>query len=464
MLQVADIFPARTRDDYVTLLLAALRGVGHVTREASGGGWITLSGVAEKAYSIRLRINTAGDVGVATFDVSMDGGETWDGGQYPTTDPIAIGDSGVTVTFEDSMWTGPTGEVSFHLDDTYGFETTVPTFPVASWQSGSTPRTFVELDAEGLADVSATLAAIAAGGYVSTARGAWLTLLAREVYGLERKPAVQCQRQVELSDAAGQGPFSISPGDFTVASGELRFTNVDGGTLTLNGTLTLTVAAESPGSAYNLPGGSLVRFAVGALPGVTITDPGTITQQGVDLETDESLRGRCRRRWAELAVGGTEDAYRNWALAASDQVTRVGVLAGGAGTVTLTLAGPAGAVTQDVIDAVDAALASKVILGMMLGVQSAVANDIDIVGTVRVRAASQATATAAIDAALRDLEMNTPVGGERGFAFVSRERIIAAIAGAAGVLDLTLTTPAADVALAYNEVPAFTITLTMVAV
>lgn len=140
-------------------------------------------------------------------------------------------------------------------------------FPVTAWLAGDVGRTLVEVDAQALASLDTSVASVAAGGYLSTSKGAWLTLLAREFYGLERNPALFAEGPILLVDAGGTGPHNIAAGDFWVASSSgKRFVVTGGGTLPQNGVLVLQVRAETAG-AVNVGPGAINRILT-SLPGV----------------------------------------------------------------------------------------------------------------------------------------------------------------------------------------------------
>ena len=86
---------------------------------------------------------------------------------------------------------------------------------------------------------------------------------------------------------------------------------------------------------------------------------------------------------------------------------------------------------------------------------------VKVAGTVYVRSGLRTQAQAAAEAALAEYIAAVPIGGEKvgGAGVVSREVLAACIARGSptnrvdGVVDLSLTTPAADVALGATEVP-----------
>jgi hypothetical protein len=58
----------------------------------------------------------------------------------------------------------------------------------AAWQTGSVVYTLLRIEALSLSDKVKLVAAIARGVLLDLSSGAWLTLLARSHYGLDRYP------------------------------------------------------------------------------------------------------------------------------------------------------------------------------------------------------------------------------------------------------------------------------------
>ena len=202
------------------------------------------------------------------------------------------------------------------------------------------PLTLADVDAQELADLNSLVAAIALGGYATTqpgvtgASGAWLDLVAQNFYQLTRNAAVATLGTVTLTDTNNAGPFTIAAGQLWIGdtpslatSTPYRYSNVNGGTVPQGGTLTLTVAAESPGAVYNRPAGNLSTLLT-SLPGVTVTNPSNwISVQGADVESDLALATRCQGQWSALGKGATAATYDLWARTASAEVTRTKVQA-----------------------------------------------------------------------------------------------------------------------------------------
>lgn len=75
---------------------------------------ITLSGTPAAAYTMKIEVTTGGAIGTMVFRWSSDGGTTWTSGVNSAATPIALGSTGVSVTF-------PAG--TYATDNTYTFTT-----------------------------------------------------------------------------------------------------------------------------------------------------------------------------------------------------------------------------------------------------------------------------------------------------------------------------------------------------
>ena len=114
------------------------------------------------------------------------------------------------------------------------------------------------------------------------------------------------------------------------------------------------VEAEMEGIRYKVPAGQITR-SLTYLGNISITNNNDwITQEGSDMEDDESARTRTLRSWAELAQRATEDSFIN----AAESVP--GVLFAqadcshprGQGTVDVIVTGTAGEATEGLLEAV----------------------------------------------------------------------------------------------------------------
>jgi len=314
-------------------------------------------------------------------------------------------------------------------------------FPVTTWQSGGVARTIIELIAQGLADATALIANVAAGGFVGYAAGAWLTLLAKQLYDLDRKLAVVTQGTCVLTAAANSSGFTIAPGQIVAKSSSgLRFSNMNGGSLVAGGTLSLTFQGESAGSAYNVGVGA-ITVMVTPLPGVAINNPdngsGTwITSQGTDDENDASLQARCHARWPSLGSAPTQDVFNLWAVTADATVTRTKVLqdATTPGQVDLYLAGSSGGVSGGAVANVQAYVNPRLPVTNTCVASSATNELIDVVATLYVHAGFETSAQDAANSNLVAYMNGVDIDG-----VVYESDVIEALQSPQGVRNVTLT-------------------------
>ena len=322
-------------------------------------------------------------------------------------------------------------------------------FPITDWHPGGVGRTILEVDAAALEDLYALVPAIAAGGYLSTAQGLWLDLLAESAYDLRRHAATFARGRVILTAEPGYGPYTLEPGDLWVGTPDgLRYHNTTGGALPMGGTLEVEVQAESPGSRYNVPANAITVLHT-PLPGVSVTNPPDwLLEAARDEETDEELRRRARLRWASLGTGATRAAYEFWALNAHPAVTKVRVLDDhprGQGTVDVVIWGEGG-LGADVVSAVDAYIQERRPLTADVAVYSAIPRNVDVVATVYVRAGYLSQAQAAVAEELAALQRATPIGD-----ILYRSALIEALFVRPYAVNVVLAQPTGDVALGTVE-------------
>jgi len=328
-------------------------------------------------------------------------------------------------------------------------------FAATDWEPGSVQRTILEALAVGLADLEALRLEITKGGYLELATGDWLDLVAQNMYGITRNPATFARHTVRLTAQAGFGPYTIQPGQLwaSTASG-LRFNNTQGGTLAQGGTLDIEFVAESPGAAYNVAPGTITVLNT-PLPGVSIANL-SIVAAGVDRETDDDLRLRCRLRWASLGTGATADAYRFWAFSADPTITKVRVLdqnPRGQGTVDVIVWGEGG-LGAGAVAAANTYIQQRKPLTADVQVYAATPTNITVTATITLRAGFLAATQAEVTARLSDLQRSLPIGGT-----LYRSALIEALFGAY-VINVNLTAPSSDTTLTTAQVAVLSPNLT----
>jgi uncharacterized phage protein gp47/JayE len=340
-------------------------------------------------------------------------------------------------------------------------------FPVTSWQSGSVPRTLLEIDAQTNSAVRTNVSDIARGGFLDLATAGWLTLLAKSVFNEDRVEAVITRGDATLTCASNAGPYTIGLRSIWIStSGGLRFTNISAGTLSTGGTLSLSWEAEQAGATYNVAANTLTRM-VTPLAGVTVNNPSAswITQTGANEESDEDLRDRCRDKWAILGTGSSESAYEYWSRQADSEVRRVKVRAHDDegvdtdGHVTIVLAGESGTVSSGARDAVETYIEARREICAQLHYVAASVNTTTVTATMYVRAAYRAQAEADVETYLDALAAEIEIGGTQHVS-----AIVEALMTPAGMVNAVLSAPAADVDMDWDEVAAFTPDLTWVEV
>lgn len=458
------LLKAPTKEALRETLLKELQGIGFTRQSGFSPGAVTLTGQPNNAYQVRVEVLSSGNLGVATFRWSTDGGLTWSVAlTVPVSGTFAIPGTALVIAFTD----GPSGSgSSFLVGDVFAIDTRVPVLQATAWQTGSVPLSLVENDAAVLEDVYALARVLAAGGFLDTASGPWLELLAFNVYGLVKFPGVTTVGTVRLTDLANGGPFTVSDGQVTVqaASGQ-RFTNVGSFTLPQGGFVDVTFRAEQPGAAYNV-GNNTITSLVTALPGVLPSNPplpsGTwVTTQGADEESDELLRQRCRNRWPALGTGSPASAYDLWAKTADSSITRTRVRPSPTveGQVEVYLAGSAGPAGPGAVAAADAYIQPRVPLTVTSLVQAASGLTVPVTATLFVFSGFQTQALIDATAAVQAYFRSVDIGGT-----VYLTALIEALMAPAGVRNVTVAAPTGDVALTATQVAVPTLSISVVVV
>jgi uncharacterized phage protein gp47/JayE len=330
-------------------------------------------------------------------------------------------------------------------------------FPVTSWQVGGVARTLARLVAKGTVKVHEIVAAIARGGFNSYAPTDWLTLLSREVYENDRRPATFTQGQVQLGLSSPlAGPYTILAGQLWFVWGQRRYRNTSGGVLTWPDTLILPIKAESPGAAYNAPDNQLGLQT--PLAGMVVL-ASEVTVQGADAEKNDELRARNQGKWGTVGPAANDAGWEAYARAASPEVKRVRVLENTPtpGKVRIVVAGSAGALAGPTLDVVNAYLEEY--RPLCVGVEAINAGEqaMAVTATVRILLSHPNASVAlaqALDALLAYFAA-LPIG-----ATVRLGDLYQAIEGIPGVTSSLLSAPAGDVLVAATSVAAPAVSLT----
>ncbi len=225
-----------------------------------------------------------------------------------------------------------------------------------NWAEGGYTRTLVALFAQLYKTAGDVIRLIAASGFLDTADGDWLTLLAKSVFNVERIEATFAKAPLALTlTNGGGGLFTFEERDIVVAhsSSGKTYRNTTGGALSpgIGQTLTLDLEAEEAGTDSNAAIGS-ITILITTFLGVTCSN--VVALAGLDEESDPDLRQRCRDSLAILSLGGIKAAYAYFARSAvrpdgsAIGVTRVKVIPPpGDGTLDVYIATASGEVAMD---------------------------------------------------------------------------------------------------------------------
>lgn len=352
-------------------------------------------------------------------------------------------------------------------------------FPVASWSSVAVIRTLVVLFCRLLSPFTDAAALIASSGFLDHAIGAALTLLAKQVYNVDRRLATRATGEITLTNTAG--------GSYTFAAYQARFLSPTGKLYQNTAAFTLAplqvglvvpIEALEAGMGSTAIAGSIVRVEP-ALIGVQCTNAAALI--GSDEESDEALRARCRAKLGSLSANGPRSAYdfisQSYELNGGVVVTRSLTLADSPiGEVTHYIAGPTGSITApDVAKVQDAIARIAYPTTIDVTVLSAIPITLDITATLYVYTSENLTSAevqALALARLIDYVPTIPIGGHRAGTNGVRVSSLEGELKAAGTPETVrrgpihaaeVTTPSTDVAMSLAQVVVLgTVTLSVV--
>lgn len=230
--------------------------------------------------------------------------------------------------------------------------------PADQWRTGGVASSILTIVSQTYASFTTILSDAVASGFLGTASGDWLTLVAFYGYNVIRSPATFATGALTLTNSAG-GSFSFAAGEVTVqdATTKATYSNVDPftlgpGSLSSPTIATVTFQALTAGSASNANPGD-ISVLVTSMTGVAVTNPDSFV--GSDVQSDASLKAACQAKLGSLSLSGPSGAY-SYAVSVATNVTtglpvnvnRTNItLNTTTGTVDVTVASPSGAVTAN---------------------------------------------------------------------------------------------------------------------
>ena len=234
--------------------------------------------------------------------------------------------------------------------------------PFTNLNPSAAIRGLLEVIAKVLTDLYALVKTVMQQSFVQTATGTWLDLKVREM-GIVRRPAVKAKVNLTFkSNTPVAHNITIPVGTICKsqkdASGnDYRFITIAEAVLEEGQTSVQVFAeAEMPGKGWNVGQDTITRM-VTRITGINAVTNGAgyLIREGSDPESDEQLRERAIGKWETLGLGGTREAYRNWAMSVPG-VIAASVLDDfpfGPGTVGVVILGENGIPSAELINEVN---------------------------------------------------------------------------------------------------------------
>jgi phage-related baseplate assembly protein len=353
-------------------------------------------------------------------------------------------------------------------------------FTSTSFRIGSKFRFYLLAAAEVASRCSVQIALIAAQGFNSTAYGNALGKFSKSRFNNPPIKAIKTQGTVYLEDTGGTGPHTIAVGTRVFKydnDPSITYRNITGGVLAAGGTiaggtaLALTVEAETGGGAWNVDIDTISSMSP-VIAGVDVSNPGDvsgewITRPGADAEADTVLKTRNAAKWATLGGNAPRDAYKYWALNATENPNDTGDPVGitraevddqnpdGPGTLRVYIADDTGAASGAQITDVQEYIDARKTRTAVVTVLSANVLPITIIGTFRCSAGLGATLKTQIEQAITDYINALQIGGTDIGETLGRvvwSRMIEIAMAFDGVEHVAITTPSGDVSLQKYEI------------
>lgn len=222
--------------------------------------------------------------------------------------------------------------------------------PADKWRKGGVFSTILTVLAMTYAAFAGLVVAFVSAGFLNSAKGGWLDLLAFYVYNVLRIQGAAASGNVLLTNSGG-GIYVISTGGLTVQNAITKQNFVNTAPFTLGAgpsTLSVPVSCQAIGSIGSSNPGD-INVMVTSLTGVTVSNPSALV--GNDTQSDVDLRTACTNKLGTLSVRGVQNAYAYAVTSALNggnpvNINRVSVSESNSnGRVTVTCASPSGPVS-----------------------------------------------------------------------------------------------------------------------
>lgn len=322
-------------------------------------------------------------------------------------------------------------------------------------------RGLIELFAWGLWQLYQLLEQVFQQAVPANATGDFLDLHAEQIE-LARKQATQARGTVTFHRAATSASGGTDTPNVRIPAGRIVRTLPDGRGMVYRyvteadavlpagaGAVAVTARAEEYGAAANAAPGQIVELAT-PVPGIGAVSnaAGWLAEEGADAESDALLRRRYSLAW-QARAGITSAAYKAAALSVTgvvdvyvdDQHPR------GEGTVDVVVKGAAGQPTEQLLQAVRAAIATQIRINHDVVVKAPTPVGVDVAMELELLSGdADATVLAArawVEALFKGDQPEVPAFGIGHD--VVRDRMAAGIVSIAGVKRIGWASPVGDV-------------------
>ena len=328
--------------------------------------------------------------------------------------------------------------------------------PFTNLNPSAAIRGLLEVIAKVVADLYGLVKTVMQQSFVQTATGSWLDLKVREM-GISRKAAVKTQVYLTFScNTPAAQNITIPAGTICKSQkdsggNDFRFITVEEVVLEEGQTSVQVIAeAELPGSPWNV-GQNTITGMVTRVTGIhaVTNEVGFLIREGSDPESDEQLRERAITKWETLGLGGTREAYRNWALSVPG-VSAASVLDDfpfGPGTVGVVILGTNGVPSAELINEVHQYIKARKPLTADVRILAPDIRSINLnIEVIRYASAARETVETGVREAINSYSSRLQLGEG-----LISARLINEIMDVSGVYNMKVNSPQRDVNVSVDQ-------------
>lgn len=340
-------------------------------------------------------------------------------------------------------------------------------FKIKNFRAGRVFYTLLELAMLAVASLFKLLPKVLDQLFLSTAKGAWLDIVAADRAGVFRKQPQKTQGTIRAgrNEAAVRTVLPVGAIVTTEEDTEgnlLRYVVTQRTVLDVGvAEVVVPIEAELGGTQYNVGTGQITRLATFQAGIDYITnDAGWVTLEGTDLEDDESLRRRAMDKRTAISYGGNATMYQSMA----EEITGVARARvntkhpRGEGTIDEVIIGTEGVPTQAVIDQVVEKLDNDGSAIADIAVYPVEELAVDVTATLYIdpNYGDPAVIDPAARAILTDMFKVMPVEGVQQINIdygLDRSLVLANLRGIEHLISVDLQQPASDIRTTFRQIP-----------